>query len=104
MMRGALIAYQRIEHGFDLVFGAALNPWRHLGALGFLCFWIIAVTGLYLYAALDTSVDGVYRSINWLSREQWYLGGVLRSLHRYAADAFVLITLLHLLREFLLGR
>jgi len=101
---GALIPYQRIEHGFDSVFGAALNPWRHLGALGFLLFWIIAVTGLYLYAVLDTSVDGVYLSINWLSREQWYLGGVLRSLHRYAADAFLLVTLLHVLREFLLGR
>ena len=101
---GALLAYHRIEHGFDRAFGAALNPWRHLGALGFLFFWIIAVTGLYLYAVLDTSVDGAYRSINWLSREQWYLGGVLRSLHRYAADAFVLVTLLHLLREFLLGR
>jgi coenzyme F420-reducing hydrogenase delta subunit/quinol-cytochrome oxidoreductase complex cytochrome b subunit len=101
---GALIAYHRIEHGFDKVFGAALNPWRHLGALGFLFFWIIAVTGLYLYAVLDTSVDGVYRSINWLSREQWYAGGVLRSLHRYAADAFLLVTLLHLAREFLLGR
>jgi len=101
---GALTAYHRIEHGFDLVFGAALNPWRHLGALGFLFFWIIAITGLYLYAVLDTSVDGVYRSINWLSREQWYLGGVLRSLHRYAADAFLLVTLLHLAREFLFGR
>ena len=55
----ALIAYQHIERGFDLVFGAALNPWRHLGALGFLFFWVIAVTGLYLYAVLDTSVDGV---------------------------------------------
>jgi len=104
MMRGALIAYHRIERGFDLVFGAELNPWRHLGALGFLFFWILACTGIYLYAVLDTSVDGVYRSINWLSREQWYLGGVLRSLHRYAADAFLLVTLLHLLREFLLGR
>lgn len=104
MRRGALIAYQRIEHAFDGVFGAALNPWRHLGALGFLFFWILAVTGLYLYAALDTSVEGVFRSIDWLTRVQWYLGGVLRSLHRYAADAFLLVTLLHLLREFLLGR
>jgi len=104
MMHGALIAYHRIERGFDRVFGAALNPWRHLGALGFLFFWIIVVTGLYLYAVLDTSVEGVYRSINRVSREQWYLGGVLRSLHRYAADAFLLVTLLHLAREFLLGR
>src|SRR5512140_1512313 len=101
---GAVLAYRRIEHGFDKVFGAELNPWRHLGALSFLFFWIIAVTGLYLYVVLDTSVDGAYRSINWLSREQRYAGGVLRSLHRYAADAFLLVTLLHLAREFLLGR
>ncbi len=104
LRNGALIAYHRIEHGFDAVFGAALNPWRHLGALGFLFLWIIVVSGLYLYAVLDTSVEGVYRSINWISREQWYLGGVLRSLHRYAADAFLLVTLLHLLREFLFSR
>jgi len=102
--RRALSGYRRLEHGFDAVFGAAQNPWRHLGAIGFLFFWIVALSGLYLYAAFDTSVDGAYRSINWLSREQWYLGGVLRSLHRYAADAFLLVTLLHLLREFLLGR
>ncbi len=100
----AAIGYRRMEHGFDAVFGAALNPWRHLGAIGFLFFWVVALTGLYLYAVLDTSVEGAYRSINWLTREQWYLGGVLRSLHRYAADAFVVVTLLHLLREFLLGR
>jgi len=100
----SLRAYLRVEHGFDAVFGAASNPWRHLGALGFLFFWIISISGLYLYAVLDTSVDGVYKSIAGLSREQWYFGGVLRSLHRYAADAFVLVTLLHVLREFLLGR
>ncbi len=102
--RRALSGYRRLEHGFDTVFGAAHNPWRHLGAIGFLFFWIVVLSGLYLYAAFDTSADGAYRSVNWLSREQWYLGGVLRSLHRYAADAFLLVTLLHVLREFLLGR
>jgi len=99
-----LALYQRLEHGFDRPFGAALNPWRHLGALGFLFFWLIAVTGFYLFAVLDTSVEGVYNSIDWLTHEQWYLGGIIRSLHRYAADAFILVTLLHLTREFLLGR
>jgi len=99
-----LAVYQRIEHGFDLPFGAALNPWRHLGALGFLFFWLIATTGFYLFAVLDTSVEGVYRSVDWLTHEQWYLGGVIRSLHRYAADAFIVVTVLHLTREFLLGR
>ena len=39
-----------------------------------------------------------------LTEEQWYLGGVMRSLHRYASDAMVVTVTLHLLREFAKGR
>ncbi|HSW21776.1 MAG TPA: hydrogenase iron-sulfur subunit [Burkholderiaceae bacterium] len=99
----SLGAYRHLEHAFDRPFGAALNPWRHLGALGFLMFWLLAVSGIYLYAVLDTSASGAYRSIDELSRQQWWLGGVLRSLHRYAADGFVLVMAAHLLRELLFG-
>ncbi|MFI4929381.1 MAG: cytochrome b N-terminal domain-containing protein [Burkholderiales bacterium] len=99
----SLDGYRRLEHAFDRPFGAALNPWRHLGALGFLLFWLLAVSGIYLYAVLDTSAVGAYRSIDELSRQQWYLGGVLRSLHRYATDGFVLVMAAHLLRELLFG-
>ncbi|HEY6510364.1 MAG TPA: hydrogenase iron-sulfur subunit [Burkholderiaceae bacterium] len=96
-------AYRRLERAFDRPFGAALNPWRHLGALGFLMFWLLAVSGIYLYAMLDTAADGAYRSIHELSRQPWHPGGVLRSLHRYAADGFVLLMGAHLLRELLCG-
>lgn len=96
-------AVRRVERGFDSVFGARLNPLRHLGSLGFLFFWIIAISGIYLYAVLDTSASGAYRSIDELSRKQWYLGGLLRSIHRYAADALVLVMIAHLIREWLLG-
>ncbi|MFA7267989.1 MAG: hydrogenase iron-sulfur subunit [Sterolibacterium sp.] len=99
-----LLVFQRIERAFDLPFGSLLNPWRQLGALGFLCFCLVAATGCYLFVAIDTSASEAYRSIDQLSRQQWYFGGVLRSLHRYAADAFIALTLLHLIREFLLGR
>ncbi|MEO8202348.1 MAG: hydrogenase iron-sulfur subunit [Betaproteobacteria bacterium] len=102
--RRALAAFEAIERAFDAAFGSAGNPLRHLGALGFLFFWLLAGSGIYLYAALDTSAAGAYRSIDELSRGQWYLGGLLRSLHRYSADALVVVTLAHLLREFLLGR
>ena len=99
-----LLAYRRLPLVFNLAFGGALNPWRQLGALGFLCLWLILASGLYLFVALDTSATEAYRSIDQISHQQWYFGGILRSLHRYAADAFILITLLHLAREFLLGR
>jgi coenzyme F420-reducing hydrogenase delta subunit/ferredoxin len=95
---------QRLEESFDRWLGPHNNPWRHLGALGFLFFWIIAVTGIYLYAFFDTSVQGAYASVQYLSRQQWWLGGVVRSLHRYASDAFMLVMLLHLVRELVYGR
>jgi coenzyme F420-reducing hydrogenase delta subunit/ferredoxin len=103
-LHAAQIAFERIENFLDGFFGGADNPLRHLGALGLYFLWILVATGLYLYTVLDTSIDGVYSSIGWLSREQWYLGGVLRSLHRYASDAFVLVMMLHLLREWAYGR
>jgi ferredoxin len=78
-----------------------LAPLRHLGALGFALFWMLAASGIYLYIRFDTSVAGAYDSIGEL---EWWFGGVLRSLHRYAADAFVAVVLLHLVRELLAGR
>lgn len=74
---------------------------RHLGALAFLLFWMLAASGVYLYLRFDTSASGAYASIGEL---EWWFGGVLRSVHRYAADAFVVVTVLHLLREAWLGR
>lgn len=103
MREAAQAGWRRLEHGFDAAFGSAHNPLRHLGALGFMLFWLLALSGIYLYAVLDTSAEGAWRSIDQLSRRQWALGGVLRSLHRYAADAFVLVMLAHLLREWLFG-
>jgi len=74
---------------------------RHLGALAYLLFWMLAGSGLYLYLRFDTSAAGAYTSIGEL---EWWFGGVLRSVHRYAADAFVLVTIIHLIRELWLGR
>jgi coenzyme F420-reducing hydrogenase delta subunit/quinol-cytochrome oxidoreductase complex cytochrome b subunit len=100
----ALAAWRRLERGFDRAFGAELNPLRQLGALGFLAIWLLALSGIWLYAVFDTSVGGAYDSIMRLSRAPWSPGGLMRSLHRYAADAFVIFTALHLLREALHGR
>jgi coenzyme F420-reducing hydrogenase delta subunit/ferredoxin len=96
--------FQRIEESFDAPFGGNSNPLRHLGATGLFLLWIVVGTGLYLYTVLDISILGVYESINYQSRELWYFGGVLRSLHRYATDAFILVMALHLVREWAYGR
>ncbi|HSH07017.1 MAG TPA: cytochrome b N-terminal domain-containing protein [Burkholderiales bacterium] len=97
-------AFVAAERWLDAPLGARANPLRNLGTLAFFLFWVLAATGIYLFIYFDTSVEGAYASIEALSVEQWWAGGVLRSVHRYAADAFVAATLLHLLREWAAGR
>jgi quinol-cytochrome oxidoreductase complex cytochrome b subunit/coenzyme F420-reducing hydrogenase delta subunit/ferredoxin len=95
---------RRIEAGFNLLFSEAWNPWYQLGALCFFFFWIVIVSGVYLFVFFDTSILGAFDSVEAITYEQWYAGGVMRSLHRYASDAMVVVVTLHLLRELVLGR
>ena len=96
--------FMQAEAVFNRAFGDRLNPLYHLGAITFFLFWIVAGTGLYLYAFFDTSVEGAYRSVEALSHGQWFAGGVLRSVHRYASDAMVATMAVHLLRYFAFDR
>lgn len=90
-----------IERLLDRAFRAPANPLRHLGAVAFLLFWVLAATGILLYIRFDTSAQGAYQSIEDL---EWWFGGLLRSTHRYAADALVIVVVLHLAREAAAGR
>lgn len=97
-------AFERVESLFDAIFGVAHNPFYHLGALGWFFYWIVAVSGLYLYIFFDTGVSQAYESVEYLTHTQWYAGGIARSLHRYASDALIIVMMLHLLREFMMDR
>lgn len=66
--------------------------------------WVILVSGLYLFLFYNISAKGAFASVEYLSVKQWYLGGVMRSLHRYASDGLVIVTVLHALRSFSLGK
>jgi quinol-cytochrome oxidoreductase complex cytochrome b subunit/coenzyme F420-reducing hydrogenase delta subunit len=98
------IAFERVEGWFNAVFGNSNNPLYHLGALAFYFYFIVIGTGIYLFIYYPPNVNASFDVMEYLSREQWYLGGVMRSLHRYASDALVLVMLLHMLREYCLDR
>ncbi len=100
----ALRLLARFERPVSGWFESSNNPFHHLGALTIYFFWIILVSGIYLFLFYDTSVSGAWLSLERITHEQWYAGGVMRSLHRYASDAAVITMLLHLAREFLRGR
>ena len=75
-----------------------------LGAITFFLFWIVLGSGVYIYAFYRTGMEESYSSVEYFTREQWYLGGIMRSLHRYASDGMVLLVLIHMLRNFVMDR
>lgn len=92
--------FLRAEGLFNAAFGDRINPFYHLGAITFFLFWIVGGSGLYLYIFFETGISEAYTSVVDLSTKQWWLGGILRSVHRYASDAMVLTMVLHMLRYF----
>ncbi|HET8703043.1 cytochrome b N-terminal domain-containing protein [Castellaniella sp.] len=93
-----------VEGLFNAAFGDRVNPFYHLGAITFFLFWLVGGSGLYLYVFFDTGIPDAYDSVYALSTKQWWLGGILRSVHRYASDAMVLTMALHMLRYFAFDR
>lgn len=100
----SLRVWRRVEQRLDRVLGPTCNPLRQPGSLAFVALWLLAISGIWLYVVLETSASGAYESIARLSASPWSPGGLMRSLHRYAADAFIVFTALHLLRETVHGR
>ena len=92
--------FDLIERPFERLFGPALNPLAQLGALGFFFFWIVAVSGIYLFIFFDTGIERAYQSVEYLTQDHWFHAGVMRSFHRYASDLMVVMVVVHLLREF----
>jgi ferredoxin/coenzyme F420-reducing hydrogenase delta subunit len=100
----AKAAFESVENLFDRAFGPELNPMHQLGALGWFFYWIVIVSGVYLYIFFDTGIHQAYESLEYITNVQWYAAGVMRSLHRYASDALIIVMLLHLVREFVMDR
>lgn len=92
--------FSRIEAVFNLAFGNKLNPFYHLGTIAFWQFWLVFGSGFYLYIFADTGVHDAFDSVERITHGQWWLGGILRSIHRYATNGMILCMILHLLRHF----
>ncbi len=93
-----------IEGWVDNIFTHKYNPLYYLGAIAVFFMWVLLITGVYLLIYYKISVEHAYESIQYLSEEQWYLGGAVRSLHRYASDGLIVVVVTHLLRVLITDR
>ena len=99
--KGKRIVYT-IDGWADRIFTPKYNPLYWLGTLCFVSLMLILISGSYLFFFYRTGAP--YESVQDLTVTQWYIGGFLRSIHRYASDGLIMFLTLHLSREFLLGR
>jgi NAD(P)H-flavin reductase/quinol-cytochrome oxidoreductase complex cytochrome b subunit len=97
-------AFLAVEAQANRVFGERHNPLHHLGAISYWMFWLVVASGFYIYAFYDTGIDDTFESVEALTLNQWWAGGIMRSIHRYASDAMILTMLLHLARHFCFDR
>lgn len=104
LKRALLRLFSKADAMMDFAFGSQNNPLLWLGAFGWYFYWIVAGTGVYLYVFFDTGITDAYASVEYITNDQWYAAGVMRSLHRYASDALVVVVVLHIFREFSFDR
>ena len=93
-----------LQEILNKLFSPILNPMYLLGATNFLLFWIILATGAYLFLFYDMSPDRTYESVQYLSVDQKYYGGIIRSFHRYASDMMLVTLTFHVFHVLFMDR
>lgn len=85
-----------------LVRTGLLNPLYSTGPVAVILLLIIGASGLYITFFYDFSFDRSYDAVAHMN--QLGMSRLMRAVHRYAADIFVITVLLHALRTFFTNR
>ncbi|MBI3997419.1 MAG: cytochrome b N-terminal domain-containing protein [Armatimonadetes bacterium] len=107
MYRRALTALQRftlrLDVGMNRVYPTDWNPLYYTGGLTNLFLFILVLSGIFIFFYYVPSLVGAHASIVYLTEQVPY-GGLIRGIHRYSADAFIVAALLHLFRNWFTDR
>jgi ferredoxin len=88
-----------IEGAINRFAKSDFNPFYHLGTLTIFMLLVLIVTGVYLTLLYRPGAEAAYATVEKIS-STWY-GSLIRSVHRYASDAMIILILLHLARMFI---
>ena len=92
--------WQLVERLFNRVYGSEWNPLYQSGVLAVTFIAVTLVTGLYLF--IFYKIADPYGSVAAIDRG--FVGGFMRSVHRYAADLTIVAVAVHALKMLLSGR
>lgn len=99
--RGARRLLGALDAGANRAWGWRWNPLHQSGTVAVAMLLLLVATGGYLI--LVYRVGSPAESVARLAASPW-LGGWIRTLHRYASDLFILAAALHLMRMFAQSR
>lgn len=99
LLRGTL----RLDVLINKVYPADYNPLYYTGGLANLFLFILVLSGIFLFFYYEASLGGAFASVRYITEGVPY-GGIVRGIHRYAADGFIVAVLLHLFRNWFTDR
>lgn len=98
----------RLDVYINRIYPTDFNPLYYTGGLSNLFLLVLVLSGIFLFfyyeASLgEGSLGGAFASVQYLTERVPY-GGLVRGVHRYAADGFIVAVLLHLFRNWFTDR
>jgi ferredoxin len=94
--------WSRFEGFINRLTQSDFNPFYHLGTLTIFMLLVLIFTGVYLTAIYRPGLDVAYATVQKID-SNWF-GSLMRSVHRYASDAMILLVILHILKIFFSDR
>ena len=103
MMTSVLRGTLRLDVLINRIYPTDFNPLYYTGGLSNLFLLILVLSGVFLFFYYVPSLGGAYDSIDYITQRVPY-GDIIRGIHRYAADGFIVAVLLHLFRNWFTDR
>lgn len=103
LMTGLLRITLRLDTAVNRIYPTDFNPLYYTGGLSNLFLFVLVLSGIFLFFYYEASLGGAFASVRYISDAVPY-GGIIRGVHRYAADGFIVAILLHLFRNWFTDR
>jgi len=87
---------------FERTLPPNVNYFYCFGGITFVLFLLLLFTGIMLSIYYVPSENDAYQSIRYIE-EKAYLGGLIRSLHKWSANLMVICLIIHMIRVFVTG-
>lgn len=91
------------EKWLNKILSQKYNPLYYHGALPNFFMWALFISGLLLFVYYQPTLDSAYISVNYISNKIPF-GSIVRGIHRYSADAMMIVVVLHALRVYFTDR